>query len=474
MKRELLHLQEVSKIYHSHEVFRHLSFDVFAGEAVGILIPPLSGKTTLTRILRGDEDYSGAIFFGGKLVNGSLKPYNASRELLCLSEVSPLVPNLTIGENVFLMPDKHFFRPINRRRDDESAQAYLNELGVQISAGELVRNTDLFTRHMVQIAQAVQLGVRLVVFDDPAAYYDPKQLEDVQGVLRLLHEKGIAVLWLAASAFPFDPALLDRVIRIDDYRKTRTVFHPAQMTARRSTEPPLPAAPQSGQPASPAGSREVPALRMDGVQGPGLPRIDLRLERGTAIGVSAPRTHTLQRFGDLFLPGQNVELRGSFSVGGKDRPGADLYADFGSRYVVLTDSFAHDQLLEEQSILDNVYLPVARSRRLRMLSFGVGFQRALRQEISERLALAPAALDAPAAELDLHAAQELVLFRIELQRPAFVVYASSYSQVDNRLQELLDAYFRRYLQGGSGLLIAAPGLDRFQPLLSERIDLSRR
>ena len=475
MKQELLRLQDVSKVYRSHEVFRHLSFDVFAGEMVGILIPPLSGKTTLTRILQGDEDYSGTIFFGGKAVSGSLKPYNANREILCLSGSSPLIPNLSIGDNMFLMPGKPSWRLLNRRQDNEAAQVYLDALNLKISARELVRDTDLYTRHMVQIAEAIHRGVRLVVFDDPRVYYDRKQLEEVQEVLRLLHDRGVAVLWLAAAGFPFDAALLDRAIYIEDYRKSRTHFHPAQTAAVRTAPVSPRAEPQfSARTAFVSDALEPPALRMEGVTCPGLPQVNLQLERGAALGISAPRTYMLQRFGNLFLPSRETQLGGCFRIAGKARNGAELYTDFGCRYVVLTDSFAHDQLLENQSIFENVYLPLFRSRQRNMLSLGGGFRRSLRQEIAARLEIPPNAQELPASELDLQKARELVLFRIELQRPAFVVYSSAYSQVDAPLQELLERYFRRYLQSGVGVLIAAPGLDRFQGLLSYYYDLSGR
>lgn len=475
MKRELLRFQDVSKSHRTQEVFRSLSFDVFAGETVGMLIPPLSGKTTMTRILRGEEDYAGEIYFCGRPVKKNLKAMNASGEILCLSRQSPLIPALSIGENMFLAAGRRPWRFIDGQKDNEAAQAYLDELNLNISADEPVRAADIYTRHMAQIAAAMRSGARLLVYDDPSAYYDKEQLRSLKDVLRRLRERGVAVLYLASASFPMELSMFDRLVVIRDYRKVRTIFHPDDsLLASMDRTPSVPESAAAAAQKPPERSPGVtPALSLRGVRSEGLPEINLVVEKGCAVGVSARRIATLQHFAALFSPHSEYAqpVYGSFSVDGKIRRGSELFGDFGVKYVVLDDTFAHDQLLTGQSILDNVYLPVSRSRRMGMLSFNNGFRRSLQQEIEARLGISPERQALPASVLDTNEAQELVLFRLELQNPAFVVYATSYTQIDRRLQELLLQYFRRYLRAGTGLLIAAPNLELFSPLISSSCDL---
>ena len=472
MKRELLRFQDVSKSHRTHEVFRGLSFDVFAGEAVGMLIPPLSGKTTIARILQGDEDYTGIIYFLGRPVKNSLKNLNASGEILCLSRQSPLIPALTIGENIFLMPGYRPMKLIDSKRDNEEAQTYLDALGLNISASELVRNTDLYTRHMAQLAGAIRSGLRLLVFDDPSAYYDREQLESLSSILSLLHKRGIAVLYLASADFPMDLSSLDKLIVIDDYRKTRTIFHPDENSLVPITHI---RTPSSGERTAPPTEpfNKTPALIMRGVYSDGLPEINLSLFRGQAIGISSRRILSLQHFSSLFYPESETALsaHGNMVINGRIRRPNELEEDIGVRYVLLNDAFAHDQLLEEQTILDNVYLPVSRARRMGMLSFNNDFRRSMQGEIAARLGISPANQSLPAFTLDTPVAQELVLFRTELQSPSFVIYSSSYTQIARTLQELLHSYFRRFLHTGIGLLLAVPNLEPFSSLISDFYDL---
>lgn len=482
MKQELLHVQDLNKTMFGQEVFRHLNFDLFAGETLCMLIPPLSGKTTLVKILQGDEDYTGTISFNGIPVKNSLKEFNSTGEILCLSRSSPLIPTLTIGENMFLRPHKRGLLLIGKRRDLKEAQPYLDYLGLGISADKMVREVDLFTQHMAMIAYALHHGLRMVVFDDPRVYYDREQMRQTTGVLRLLHEKGVAVLWLAPAAFPLETEVLDRLILIEDYRKTRTFFHPGEFQGRNSETGTIGSSADEETPddAYPGAARQqmkdrvTMALCMSSVKRTGIGKIDLMLERGAAIGIQGKRLHHLQSFYNLFLPNadENTPLSGSFIIGGTLRKGNELHIDFGSRYVAFSDTFAHDQLLEEQSILDNVFLPLSSVHRLPMFSFSDGFRKSLSLEIQDRLGIPVSRQSQPAGILDNQMAQELILLRIELQRPAFVLYFSPYSRLEQAMQERLEQAFRRFRNAGIGLLIAAPGIERFRSLLTDYYSLT--
>ncbi len=471
MKKELLHVQDMSKSLYGQEIFRHLSFDLFAGETLCVLIPPLAGKTTLVHILRGDESFTGSVFFNGKPVKASLKQFNGSGEILCLTRDTPLIPTLSIGENMFLRPHKRGISLIARNRDIESAQNSLDYLDLGISASRTVRESDLFTQHMALIANTLNQGLRMVVFDDPGVYYDREQMKAMARILALLRGHGVAVLWLTSMAFPLDMKLLDRLILVEDYRKTRTFFHPEEYLPAAED-----AADESAEEGAFAAARTddtSQALCMSSVTTPGLRKIDLRLSRGAAIGIEGRRQQYLQFFYNLFLPDavENPVTGGSFIVGGALRRGEEVYADFGSGYVVLSDTFAHDQLLSEQSVLDNVYLPLSRSRNLPLLSFNDGFRKSLSQEIEDRLGIPKNRQGKPAGDLETRLAQELILLRIELQRPAFVLYFSPYSRLEQPMQERLEQAFRRFQNAGIGLLIATPGLERFRSLLTDRYTL---
>lgn len=467
MKRELLRIQNLNKSYHNREVFRHLCFDVFAGERVGILIPPLSGKTTLAGILKGEETFDGLAFFNGEIVHTSFKGLNTNGEILCLTQKSTLIPTLTLGENMFLNPNESVFSPIRRKQDQVLAQDYLDALDVGLSANTPARDSDIFSCHMIRLAYAIEHGLKLVLLDDPSTYYEREHLDAMGSVLEKLHDRGIAVVWLYATEFPLPMYLLDRVIVIEDYQKARTIFHPVFQSM-------TPAAPphKSFKPGSRSYSAENPApaleIRLPGAEGAA--EIALSLSKGQAIGISAGHTHVLQSFGRLFSP-VYFGLGGTYRIAGKPVTEKRFHELCGVRYTLLGDYYTHMQIMADQSILDNVYLPLCRVRKLSMLSFNDGYRKSLQQEIEANLGYTRKEQEKRAGDLSILAQQELILFRTQLMKPAFVVYVSSYTQLDMPIQECLIRSFGHLLRSGSGLLIAAPKLNRFQSLLSAVYDL---
>jgi len=467
MKRELLRIQNLNKSYHNGEVFRHLCFDVFAGERVGVLIPPLSGKTTLAGILKGEETFDGLAFFNGEVVHTSFKELNTNGEILCLTQKSTLIPTLTLGENMFLNPNESVFSPIRRRQDQVMAQDYLDALDVGLSANTLARDSDIFSCHMIRLAYAIEHGLRLVLLDDPSTYYEREHLDAMESVLEKLHERGIAVVWLYATEFPLPMYLLDRVIVIEDYQKARTIFHPL-------FQPTTPAAPphrdvKSGSRSHSAGD-PAPVLEIRLPSTEDTAEIALSLGMGQAMGISAGHTHVLQSFGRLFSPVYSG-LGGAYRIAGKSVTEKRFHELCGVRYTLLGDNYTHMQIMADQSILDNVYLPLCRVRKLSMLSFNDGYRKSLQQEIEANLGYTQEEQEKRAGDLTILAQQELILFRAELMKPAFVVYVSSYTQLDMPIQECLIRSFKHLLRNGSGLLIAAPKLNRFQSLLSAVYDL---
>jgi ABC-type sugar transport system ATPase subunit len=467
VKKELLQIRNISKSFEAQEVFRHLSFDVFVGEMVGILVPPLSGKTTLTNILKGEESFNGSAFFNGKPASSSLKAYNTSGEILCLTDESTLVPNLTIGENMLLRPTASMFKAVSRQLDLILMQDYLDELELPISASSLGRDASLFQCHAARIAYALSQGLKLVVLDDPCSYYEQEQLDMMEALIKKLLDRGVSVVCLFAAEFPFSIGLMDKLLIIEDYQKARTVFNPR---LNWELKPPQFKSQISEQvlPEEETPKKQVLSMEFQ-LSDNGLP-LSLQLSSGQALGISSSSTQRLHLFTDLFTDRKQSGLK-KLSFLGEDISPQHFYAQCGADYILLTDNFAQSHIMDKQSILNNIYLPLCRSRQMKLLSFNNGYRKSLQQEIELRLGIPVYQQSKSAASLDLYLQQELVLFRVELQRPAFVVYSSSHTQIDHTSQDCLIAYFKRYLQAGVSIMIAAPKLERFSSIISDVYNL---
>src|SRR5207237_929095 len=96
----LLQVREATKQYGGVMAVQNISFDLHAGEIVGLIGPNGAGKTTLINLITGTAiPTRGTIQFEGERLNG-LKPYVISRKGISRTfQVVRPFANLTVLEN---------------------------------------------------------------------------------------------------------------------------------------------------------------------------------------------------------------------------------------------------------------------------------------------------------------------------------------------------------------------------------------
>lgn len=188
----LLEAKDLRKNYGKRPVVSGLSLYVSTGEIVGLLGPNGAGKTTtfymIVGLIRPD---TGQIFLDQEDLT-NLPMYR--RSLLGISYL-PQEPSifrkLTVEENI-----KAVLEIRGLRRDEIHAEgerllkefqlAHLsNKQGYKLSGGE---------RRKTEIARAIAIKPRFILFDEPFAGIDPLAIVELKKMLSYLKERGIGVL----------------------------------------------------------------------------------------------------------------------------------------------------------------------------------------------------------------------------------------------------------------------------------------
>jgi iron complex transport system ATP-binding protein len=191
----LLDVDALAFGYPGHPVGRDLRLRLDAGEVVALLGPNGSGKTTLFRTILGTlPPQGGTIRVDGE----SITEWPRRR----LARVMAYVPQAHAGMfpftaiDVVLMGRAAHLRPfaVPSRRDHETAEAAMRELGVEALAGRVFTELSGGERQLVLIARALAQQPRLLVMDEPAASLDfGNQVRLLDEVARL-RTQGLAVL----------------------------------------------------------------------------------------------------------------------------------------------------------------------------------------------------------------------------------------------------------------------------------------
>ncbi len=206
----LLAARDLRTSYGGTEVLRGVSLTVAAGEVVCVIGPSGGGKSTLLRLLSGQEaPTSGAVLLDG----APAEPVRLRREVGIVFQALHLFPHLTALGNVTLAP-----RVLGKGAPEaleSRARALLERVGVgpelhgrhpsALSGGQQQR---------VAIARALALEPRAVLYDEPTSALDPERTADVLALIRARAEEGIAQL-VVTHDLPFARALRARTVHLE-------------------------------------------------------------------------------------------------------------------------------------------------------------------------------------------------------------------------------------------------------------------
>lgn len=180
--------RHVSRRYGATVAVDDLSLTVPAGSICVLVGPSGCGKTTsLKMVNRLIEPSSGQILIGGRDVMGQ-DPIELRRGIGYVIQQVGLLPHLTVGENVAIVPRLlGWARPRVRARVDEllaltslDPRTYRDRYPAQLSGGE---------RQRVGVARALAADPPLMLMDEPFGAVDPIARDRLQNELLRLQEQ---------------------------------------------------------------------------------------------------------------------------------------------------------------------------------------------------------------------------------------------------------------------------------------------
>ena len=165
-----------------------LNFEIQEGEFFVLVGPSGSGKTTTLKLInRLIEQTDGDIYFEDK----RLKDYDLRKLRLktgyVLQQIA-LFPNLTVAENIALIPEMKNFdkKEIKEKTEDLLKKVgldpkhYMNRLPKELSGGEKQR---------VGILRAIIANPKILLMDEPFSALDPLSKVQLQDLIKTLHNE---------------------------------------------------------------------------------------------------------------------------------------------------------------------------------------------------------------------------------------------------------------------------------------------
>ncbi|MFE3829628.1 sugar ABC transporter ATP-binding protein [Streptomyces sp. NPDC059092] len=169
------------------------------GEVHALIGENGAGKSTLIKVLTGVyRPDGGEIVLRGEPVRFATPLEAQHAGISTIYQEVNLVPLMSVARNLFLGREpRGRLGLIDFGRMHRAADEALRGLGLRVDVRRPLRSLGVGAQQMVALARAVSVDARVVVMDEPTSSLEPREVRTLFGVIRMLRERGIAVIYVS-------------------------------------------------------------------------------------------------------------------------------------------------------------------------------------------------------------------------------------------------------------------------------------
>lgn len=186
MADNILVMKNITKEFPGVKALDDVTFEVERGEIHALVGENGAGKSTLMNVLSGTYPcgtYSGDIIYNDEVCKfGKLKD-SEEKGIVIIHQELALVPELSIGENMFLGNERGKKFAINWDETYNEADKYLEMVGLAESSRTLIKDIGTGKQQLVEIAKALAKHAKLLILDEPTSSLNE---EDSKALLDML------------------------------------------------------------------------------------------------------------------------------------------------------------------------------------------------------------------------------------------------------------------------------------------------
>ena len=186
MAKILLEMKNITKTFPGVKALDNVNFQVEEGEIHALVGENGAGKSTLMNVLSGIYPYgtyTGDIVYDGKVCQFHKIKDSEKLGIVIIHQELALVPEMTIGENMYLGNERGHKFAIDWNTTYSEADKYLRMVGLSESSKTQVKDIGTGKQQLVEIAKALAKQARLLILDEPTSSLNE---EDSRALLDLM------------------------------------------------------------------------------------------------------------------------------------------------------------------------------------------------------------------------------------------------------------------------------------------------
>ncbi len=188
MAKILLEMKNITKTFPGVKALDNVNFQVEEGEIHALVGENGAGKSTLMNVLSGIYPYGtyeGDIIYDGEVCQFHSIKDSEKLGIVIIHQELALVPEMTIGENMYLGNERGHKFAIDWNTTYAEADKYLKMVGLSESSKVQVKTIGTGKQQLVEIAKALAKQARLLILDEPTSSLNE---EDSRPLLDLMLE----------------------------------------------------------------------------------------------------------------------------------------------------------------------------------------------------------------------------------------------------------------------------------------------
>ncbi|WP_417708399.1 sugar ABC transporter ATP-binding protein [Roseibium aggregatum] len=194
-----LRLESIVKTFPGVRALDGVSFSVLPGEVHALMGENGAGKSTLMKVLGGIyQPDEGKIIVSEQPVVMTSPLQAKSKGIVFIHQELSLAEELTVAENIYLgeLPRKSFGR-VDWPKLHEQTNRILETLKVGFDARTRVGDLSIANQQMVEIARALTVEAKAVIFDEPTASLTDAEKVVLFDVIDNLKAEGVGIIYIS-------------------------------------------------------------------------------------------------------------------------------------------------------------------------------------------------------------------------------------------------------------------------------------
>ncbi len=456
----LLSVEHLTKSFPGVRALSDVSLALKSGEVLAVIGENGAGKSTLMKILAGVQTAdSGRILIDGQPVRLENARAAIDAGIVLIHQELNLCDNLNVGQNIFLGREPQKFGFVKSREINSRSQAFLQRVGLNVSARAIVSSLTIGKQQMVEIAKALSVDAKVLILDEPTSSLSASESESLFRLIDDLRRQGVGIIYISHRLGEVR-RLADRVLVLRDGENAgelgcHEITHDRMVSLMVGRE----ISQLYGRTEHPIGPTVLEVDRLVTTTWP-LQSVSLQVRAGEIVGIAglvgSGRTELLQTLfgvtpaisGSIRIAGQAMEnmspvtaVKCGLALVPEDRKQHGLLTDFSIRHNVGLAKLSHNrwagifanfskQKTETGEMIRRLGIKTPSDRQIAKFLSGGNQQKVV---LGKWLALAPRILllDEPTRGIDVGAKQEIyrLIEQLAAQSMAILFVSSELEEI---------------------------------------------